>query len=56
MSGRLTFLLPLLLCAVLSVSAITTPEIAPSALSPDCVKYRVVGMCYWLLCTPFAPR
>ncbi|QJT79284.1 TIGR03756 family integrating conjugative element protein [Kosakonia sp. MUSA4] len=53
MSGRLTFLLPLLLCTVLPVSAITTPEIAASALSPDCVKYRVVGVCYWLLCTPF---
>ena len=28
------------------------PEIAASALSPDCVNYRVVGLCYWLYCTP----
>ncbi|NHN23161.1 TIGR03756 family integrating conjugative element protein, partial [Bacillus amyloliquefaciens] len=28
-------------------------EIATSALSPDCVNYRVVGLCYWLYCTPF---
>lgn len=20
---------------------------------PDCIDYRVVGVCYWLLCTPF---
>ncbi|MEL4016939.1 TIGR03756 family integrating conjugative element protein [Dryocola clanedunensis] len=33
--------------------ALTTPEIAASALTPDCVKYRVVGTCYWLQCTPF---
>ncbi|EAR7793171.1 TIGR03756 family integrating conjugative element protein [Salmonella enterica] len=33
--------------------AITTPEIAASALSPACVKYQVVGVCYWLYCTPF---
>ncbi|MDH8147473.1 TraU family protein, partial [Klebsiella pneumoniae] len=25
---------------------------AASALSPDCVNYRVVGLCYWLYCTP----
>jgi len=24
-----------------------------SALSPDCLEYRVVGICYWLLCTTF---
>lgn len=46
-------LLPLLLCAIYPASAITTPEIAASALSPDCVQYRVVGVCYWLYCTPF---
>lgn len=36
-----------------SAFAISTPEIAGSALSPECVKYRVVGVCYWLLCTQF---
>lgn len=38
---------------VYPIFAITTPEIAASALTPDCVKYRVVGTCYWLRCTPF---
>ncbi|EPC8059996.1 TIGR03756 family integrating conjugative element protein [Yersinia enterocolitica] len=33
--------------------AITTPEIATSVLSPACVKYQVVGVCYWLFCSPF---
>ncbi|KPL47707.1 hypothetical protein XAXN_18230, partial [Xanthomonas axonopodis] len=22
-------------------------------LSPDCLGYRVVGVCYWLFCTSF---
>ncbi|EGH26716.1 hypothetical protein PSYMO_36725, partial [Pseudomonas amygdali pv. mori str. 301020] len=26
---------------------------AASTLSPDCLEYKVVGICYWLLCTPF---
>ena len=42
-----------LLVAALPVAAITTPQIIASALSPDCLQYRVVGICYWLLCTPF---
>jgi integrating conjugative element protein (TIGR03756 family) len=24
-----------------------------SATGPDCLEYRVVGICYWLYCTPF---
>lgn len=42
-----------LLALTLPASAITTPQIIASALSPDCLQYRVVGLCYWLLCTPF---
>lgn len=49
MRTQFTFLL---LCAAFPLRAITTPEIAASALSPDCVHYRVVGQCYWLNCTP----
>src|SRR3546814_8164501 len=30
-----------------------TATIVSSALSPDCLEYRVVGICYWLYCTPF---
>lgn len=53
MQDRFPLLLPLMLCAAFPLRAITTPEIATSALSPDCVNYRVVGLCYWLYCTPF---
>lgn len=34
-------------------SAISTPQIINSSLSPDCLEYRVTGICYWLFCTPF---
>lgn len=33
--------------------ALDTVTITQSVLSPDCLAYRVVGICYWLLCTPF---
>lgn len=36
-----------------AAQAITTPEIAASALSPECVHYQIVGVCYWLFCSPF---
>ncbi|HCL5336161.1 TPA: TIGR03756 family integrating conjugative element protein [Salmonella enterica] len=39
--------------AVPTAQAITTPEIAASALSPECVHYHIVGVCYWLFCSPF---
>ncbi|WMY72465.1 TIGR03756 family integrating conjugative element protein [Buttiauxella selenatireducens] len=42
-----------LLAVTLPVGAITTPQIIASALSPDCLEYRVAGICYWLLCTPY---
>lgn len=45
--------LALSLFAVTSpVIAITTPQIIASSLSPACLEYRIVGLCYWLLCTP----
>src|SRR3546814_17862246 len=43
----------LLLSAATSTFALDTATIVPSALSPDCLEYRVVGICYWLYCTPF---
>lgn len=46
-------LLCLLIMMPCAGKAITTPEIAASALSPTCVKYQVVGVCYWLFCSPF---
>ncbi|EAR3735086.1 TIGR03756 family integrating conjugative element protein [Salmonella enterica] len=42
-----------LLTVALPVFAITTPQITASSLSAECLQYRVVGLCYWLLCTPF---
>ena len=33
--------------------ALTTASIAASTLSPDCLEYRVVGICFWLRCTSF---
>jgi integrating conjugative element protein (TIGR03756 family) len=37
----------------LSVLALETATIISSSLSPTCFEYRVVGVCYWLFCTPF---
>ncbi len=39
--------------ALPAAASLTTPQIIASALYPDCVDYRVVGVCYLLLCTPF---
>jgi integrating conjugative element protein (TIGR03756 family) len=33
--------------------AVNTAQIIASSLSPDCLHYRIVGICYWLQCTPF---
>lgn len=41
----------LLLGAATSAFALNTATIVSSSLSPDCLEYRVVGICYWLLCT-----
>ncbi|WP_425057015.1 TIGR03756 family integrating conjugative element protein [Sodalis ligni] len=35
------------------VFALNTATIVSSVLSPACLEYRVVGICYWLYCTPF---
>ena len=43
----------LLLCGGTASFALETTTIVSSALSPSCLEYRVVGICYWLFCTPF---
>ncbi|WP_413728784.1 TIGR03756 family integrating conjugative element protein [Sodalis sp. RH19] len=43
----------LLLVAASPSWALDTATIVASTLSPDCLAYRVVGICYWLYCTPF---
>ncbi|EPF3811049.1 TIGR03756 family integrating conjugative element protein [Klebsiella aerogenes] len=52
MFRRRLFFIPIL-CLSSFAQAITTPEIAVSALSPECVHYQIVGVCYWLFCSPF---
>ena len=52
MFRRRLFFIPIL-CLSSLAQAITTPEIAASALSPECVHYQIVGVCYWLFCSPF---
>ncbi|RKO74903.1 TIGR03756 family integrating conjugative element protein [Pectobacterium parmentieri] len=42
-----------LLTAASSSFALNTAAIISSSLSPDCLEYRVTGICYWLLCTKF---
>lgn len=43
----------LLFAGITPAFALTTAVIVSSALSPECLSYRVVGVCYWLLCTNF---
>ncbi|KPZ12434.1 hypothetical protein ALO41_200160 [Pseudomonas amygdali pv. ulmi] len=33
--------------------AINSAVITAAAVSPQCIEYKVVGICYWLFCTPF---
>lgn len=40
-----------LLAGAPSSFALDTATVVSSALSPDCLEYRVVGICYWLYCT-----
>ena len=43
----------LLLLAARPTHAIDTATISASASSADCLAYKVVGICYWLLCTSY---
>lgn len=40
-----------LLLTTTPIQALTTAAIVPSVMSPSCMEYRVVGVCYWLRCT-----
>lgn len=33
--------------------ALNTSTITSSTLSPDCLEYKVIGICFWLFCTNF---
>jgi hypothetical protein len=39
-----------------AVPGIDHPTIIASVASLQCLEYRIVGICYWLLCTPFGYR
>ncbi|MEG7168082.1 TraU family protein, partial [Pseudomonas aeruginosa] len=41
----------LLLATATGSYALNTATIVSSVMSPDCLEYRVVGICYWLYCT-----
>lgn len=41
----------LLLGCSASSFALNTATIVASTLLPDCLEYRVTGICYWLYCT-----
>ncbi len=41
----------LLLLSATGSYALNTATIIGSVASPDCLEYRVVGICYWLYCT-----
>ncbi|MGE4593338.1 TIGR03756 family integrating conjugative element protein [Alcaligenes sp.] len=40
-----------LLCGTTASFALNTATIISSTLSPDCLEYRVTGICYWLYCS-----
>lgn len=43
----------LLMAMTGSASAIDSATLIRSSLSPACLAYRIVGVCYWLRCTPY---
>ncbi|KVS36321.1 conjugal transfer protein [Burkholderia vietnamiensis] len=52
LSRRLRMIVASLLLGVCgSALAVNTATIIASSLSPDCLDYRVVGICYWLFCS-----
>ncbi|QLH61937.1 TIGR03756 family integrating conjugative element protein [Serratia symbiotica] len=36
-----------------TLASVNTASLLASAASPDCISWRVSGICYWLFCTPF---
>lgn len=49
---RLVMAIPLA-TSLQATAAVTTAAIVSSSLSPECLDYKVVGIYYWLFCTPF---
>ena len=36
-----------------TMASVNTASLLSSAASPDCISWRISGICYWLFCTPF---
>lgn len=51
LSPALICSLPFSTSASITSATITSATIIASSLSPQCLEYKVVGICYWLLCT-----
>lgn len=50
--SRPAFLLTSMALSFSASAAITSAAIVTSTLSPQCLDYKVVGICFWLRCTP----
>lgn len=42
-----------LLACTGAMASVNTASLVSSAMTPDCISWRVSGICYWLFCTPF---
>lgn len=51
--SRLLLLATLLTGSGLCMASINTVSLISSATSVSCISWKVKGICYWLLCTPF---
>ncbi len=39
--------------APVAVASVNTAQIVASAASVSCISWRIKGLCYWLLCSPW---
>jgi len=53
LSPRRVLLVSLLTGSGLCLANINTASLVTSAASVSCISWKVKGICYWLLCTPF---
>lgn len=51
--SRRLLLAVLLTGSGLCTASVNTASLMASATSVSCISWRVKGICYWLLCTPF---
>lgn len=51
--SRRLLMATLLVGSGLSMASVNTASLISSAVSVSCISWKVKGICYWLLCTPF---